>query len=131
MNKLKHLGPTLLVAALPALLLVVRSMTALRAVFFGAVVGVSFLAGESLARAVPKPATLSLAICSYLGMGAAIGFGWLEFGAPVPVAFGNMALIAVVLGVPTRAYIVQRWPSRGILRLSTEPASHSAPGLRR
>ena len=126
MSRLKHVVPTLVMVALPTLLLVVRSMTAVRAVFFGAVLGLSFLAGESLARVLPKPVTLALAICSCLGVGAAIALEWLRFGAPMPVAFGNMALLAVVVGVPTRAYMVQRWPSRGIRQFLSEPVSHSA-----
>jgi len=131
MNSLKHLTPTLLMAGFTALLLVTRSMFAVRAVFFGAVLSLSFLAGESLARVLPKSVTLALAICSSLGLGVAIALGWLELGAPVPVAFGNMALAAVAIGVPTRAYVVQLWPSRGIGRFLSEPASHSVPEVRR
>lgn len=121
MNRLKHLAPTLLMAALTAVLLLTRSMSIVKVVFFGAVLGLSFLAGESLARVLPKSVTLVLAICCTLGVAAAVAFGWVEFGSPVPVAFGNMALAAVVVGVPTRAYVVQKWPSRGIVRFLSNP----------
>jgi hypothetical protein len=121
MNRLKHLAPTLLMAALTAVLLLTRSMSIVKVVFFGAVLGLSFLAGESLARVLPKSVTLMLAICCTLGVGAAVAFGWVRFGSPVPVAFGNIALTAVAVGVPTRAYVVQKWPSRGIVGFLSNP----------
>jgi hypothetical protein len=87
-------------------------MTVLRAVWFGAVCGLSFLAGESLARALPRPAIIGLTIVSFLATAVAILFGWLEYGVSTPVDLGNIALIAVVVGVPVRALIVQRWKGK-------------------
>ncbi|MBU1048862.1 hypothetical protein KKG90_02445 [Candidatus Bipolaricaulota bacterium] len=114
MRILKHLAPTLIVATFPTLLLVFRSIRVLRVVFFAAVLGLAFLAGESIARVLPKPVTIGLAITSLLAMGAIVLLGWLEYGVSTPVDLGNLALIAVVVGVPVRAVIVQQWKGKAL-----------------
>jgi hypothetical protein len=112
MDKLKHLGPTFAVAMIPVLLLTFRSMMAVRAVFFGAVCGLSFLAGESLARVLPRAAIIGWCVVSALGIVVVIASGWMGQDASVPDSLGKLALIAVAVGVPVRALIVQRWPGK-------------------
>lgn len=107
MSKLKHFGPTLVVVGLPALLLIFRSMSILRSVWCGAIAGLAYLAGEELACVVPKSAMIGVAVVSVLGVVAAIVFGWLEFGVSLPVDFGNLAVIAVGVGIPAKAVVVQ------------------------
>ena len=118
MEKLKYLGPTLVVAMFPVLLLSFRSMMVVRAVFFSAVCGLSFLAGESLARVLPRSAIIGLCVVSVLGIVAVIASGWMAQDASVSGDLGKLALIAVAVGVPVRALIVQRWPGKAYRPIS-------------
>jgi hypothetical protein len=93
---------------LPTLLLVLRSVAAIRIVVVTAVGGLSYLAGESLARALPKPAVATLLGVSVLGVAAAIPLGLLEQGESLAVNLGKLAAAVVALGVPGRAFIAQR-----------------------
>lgn len=121
MDKLKQLGPLAVVAMFPTLLLVLRSLTAVKIVFFAAVGGLAFLAGESVGRALPRPAIIAWSIISVLGIVVATSFGLLAQGPSLPVNLGKLALIAVVVGVPARALAVQRWPEKTLSGTRTEP----------
>ena len=107
MKKLQHLGPVFIVAAFPALLLTIRSANMLRILWGVAMFGLSSLAGESLARALPRAAILGLAVISVVGIATTLLFGWLTYGAPTPVDLGNIALVTVAIVVPLRAAITQ------------------------
>jgi hypothetical protein len=107
MKKLQHLGPVFIVAAFPALLLTIQSTNILRAVWAAAMFGLAYMAGESLARALPRPAILGLAIISVGGIAATLLFRWLPYGADTPVDLGNIALVIVAIVVPLRAAITQ------------------------
>jgi len=120
LHTLTHLGPVVIVISFPVVLLVFRSMSAVRIVFFTAVTTLAYLAGESLARVLPRPAIIAWAGMSVVGIVVAIALGVLEQGASVPVSLGRLALMAVALGIPLRAFVVQRWPERGMLKTRRE-----------
>jgi hypothetical protein len=107
MKKLHHLGPVFIVAAFPALLLTTQSTNMLRILWGAAMFGLSSLAGESLAHALPRAAILGLVLVSVGGIAATLLFGWLTYGAPTPVDLGNIALLTVAIVVPLRAAITQ------------------------
>lgn len=108
MKRFQHLGPVFVVAAFPVLLLTFKSMNVLIVLWSAAMFGLSFLAGESLARALPCPVALGLAIISLGGIAATLLFGWLSYGAPTPVHFGNIALLNVATVAPLSAVFAQR-----------------------
>jgi len=107
MKKLTNLVPLFIMAAFPILLLTIQSMNTLRVLWGVAMFALSSLAGESLARALPRAAILGLAFISVGGIAAALLFGWLSYGAPTPIDFGNIGLVAVAIVVPLRALITQ------------------------
>ncbi|MCK5827418.1 hypothetical protein KAH43_02750, partial [Candidatus Bipolaricaulota bacterium] len=79
----------------------------LRILWGVAMFGLSSLAGESLAHALPRAAILGLVFISVGGITATLLFGWLTYGASTPVDLGNISLVAVSIVVPLRAAITQ------------------------
>ncbi|MBU1049880.1 hypothetical protein KKG90_07660 [Candidatus Bipolaricaulota bacterium] len=108
MTKLKHIGPLIIVAMIPALLLTFRSARMVQVVFFAAMLSLSYLAGESLAQILPRRVALGLAIVSVLAIAIAVASGWIRAGGSTPASFGALSLIAVAVGAPVKAVVVQR-----------------------
>jgi hypothetical protein len=102
MKKLKDLGPVLFVVAFPILLLTIQSAAVVRSLWFGAMMGLSLKAGESLERLLSRNAAWGLAIAGTIA--AAILFSLLNYGpAGTPLDLGNFALLAVAIGMPVSA----------------------------
>ena len=104
MKKLKDLGPVLLLVAFPILLLTIQSTAVVRIIWFGAMMGLSLRAAESLERLLSRHAAWGLAIAGPAAIAVAIVFGWLNYGpAGTPLDLGNLALLAVAIRMPVSA----------------------------
>ena len=104
MKKLRDFGPVLLVIAFPILLLTTQSTEVVRALWLGAMMGLSLKAAECLEHMVSRNVAWGLAIAGPVAIAAAILFGWLNYGpAGTPLDLGNLALIAVAIGMPVSA----------------------------
>jgi hypothetical protein len=115
-DRARHLGPVLLVIALPILILVFDSQLAVKAVFAGMAFGLASLAGESLARAIPRAAIVAVSILLIGGVAAAIAFGWIHAGGDTPADFGGLSLIIIAVCTPLRALVIQRWPQKALTK---------------
>ena len=102
MEKLQYLGPALIVAAFPALLLAIQSTDIVRAVWFAAMFGFASKAGESLELLLSRNAAWGLAIAGTIA--APILFSSLNYGSPgTPLDLGRFALLAVAIVMPLSA----------------------------